>query len=134
MNNPAQPTPTGMAPMGAVPMAAAPMGAAPMQMAPVQMAPMQMVPMQTAQMQTAPTCPQSSIPIAIVGDKVEPEKPDKWTEYEADCGTKYYHNPAKNETTWKKPDDFDKQKKAGQPAPPTEAKPEKKKKCKCTKC
>ena len=77
-----------------------------------------------------PVCPQSSIPIAIVGDKVEPEKPDKWTEYEAECGTKFYHNPAKNETTWEKPEDFDKQKMAGQPAPPTEPKPTTKQKCK----
>jgi len=75
----------------------------------------------------APACPPAagSLSFAIVGDKVQP---DKWTEYKADCGTPFFHNPGKNETTWEKPEDFDKQENAGNPPPPTEPKPEKTKK------
>lgn len=85
------------------------MGAVPMTMAPV-----------------APACPPAAHTVAIVGDTA---KVDKWSEYTDDkTGHKYYHNPAKpNETTWDKPKDFDKQKMAGQPAPPDKAKLKKKK-------
>ncbi len=74
----------------------------------------------------APVYPPATGPIAIVGDKFV-EKEDKWTEYKVDCGTPFFHNPAKGETTWEKPKDFDKQKNAGNPPPPTEPKPDKKK-------
>eukprot|EP00903_Cladosiphon_okamuranus_P016568 g15285.t1 len=58
--------------------------------------------------------------IAVVG---EPVKPDKWTEYEDKDGTKFYHNPSKpDETTWEKPEDYDKQENAGKPPPPTSPK------------
>lgn len=58
--------------------------------------------------------------VAIVGDTV---KEDKWSEYKDDHGTPFYHNPAKpEETTWEKPKDFDKEKNAGEPPPPTKPK------------
>ncbi len=134
MNNPAQPAPMAMAPMGA-PMAMAPMAMAPMG------APMGMVPAcppGATPMGMVPACPPPAVAVAIVGEKVV-KKEDKWTEYKADCGTPYYHNPAKDKTTWEKPKDFDKQKNAGNPPPPTKPKPDKKKKgkydppCNCKK-
>lgn len=62
--------------------------------------------------------------VAIVRGKC---KEDKWTEYTDDNGRKYYHNPAKGETTWKKPKDFDKRKKEGKPPPPATENKEKNK-------
>eukprot|EP00903_Cladosiphon_okamuranus_P016569 g15286.t1 len=71
-----------------------------------------------------PVCPPAgAAPIAIVGDTV---KEDKWTEYEDKDGNKYYHNPSKpDETTWDKPEDYDKQQNAGKPAPPKSPKKKK---------
>ena len=55
------------------------------------------------------------LPLEIVGDKEKPTrvevigdpvKPDKWTEYIDDNETKYYHNPAKQVTTWETPKEF----------------------------
>lgn len=67
----------------------------------------------------APAAP-AATPIAIVGDTV---KPDKWTEYEDENGNKFYHNPSKpDDTTWEKPEDFDKQQNVGKPAPPDNSK------------
>lgn len=63
--------------------------------------------------------------VTIVGGKC---KEDKWSEYTDDNGRKYYHNPAKNETTWKKPKDFDKKKKEGKPPPPPDTEKKEKKK------
>lgn len=98
--NPAPPMT--MAPMPVAPqMAMTPMGAMPMGVAPA----------------VAPACPPAAHSVTVVGDKV---KPDEWTEYtDDDSGKKYYHNPAKKETTWEKPEDFDKMKNAGKPAPPS---------------
>lgn len=84
-------------------------------------APMAMTPMGTMPPATPPAYPAPTNTVAIVGDTV---KEDKWSEYQDDCGTPFYHNPAKpaEETTWEKPEDFDKQKNAGEPAPPTKPK------------
>ncbi len=64
----------------------------------------------------------------IVGDKIK-VLVDKWSEYKDDDGDTYYHNPTKNDgkSQWKKPEGYDKMKKKGQPDPPSEKPPAKKK-------
>lgn len=67
-----------------------------------------------------PVWPSADTSVAIIGD---PVKKDKRIEYEDENGTPFYHNPAKpEETTSEKPQDFDKQRNAGEPAPPTKPK------------
>lgn len=90
------------------------------------MAPMVMTPMGLMSIpQAAPPFWQPATTpttIAIVGDPVNKED-DKWSEYEDEDGTPFYHNPARpDETTWEKPQDFDKQKNEDEPPPPTKPK------------
>ncbi|CAM9580514.1 unnamed protein product [Scytosiphon promiscuus] len=61
--------------------------------------------------------------VPVVG---EPEEEDKWVRYcDEESGNYYYHNKRKGETTWDKPEEFDKQEKDGKPPPPETEKEDK---------
>lgn len=62
----------------------------------------------------------------MVGEVLEE---DKWIRYcHEESGKYYYHNKRSGETTWEKPEGFDKQENDGKPPPPPEPKKEEKKK------